>query len=103
MHAGDRVGAVVVLVRDDVEVVIGGLTARRADLTLVDGVARLVLAARRQGCCIRLREVCPDLHRLLTLVGLDEAPGLLLEPRWEPEGLEQLRVEEVMEPGDPPV
>ncbi len=102
MNAGDRSGAVVVLVRDDVEVVIGGLACRRADLTLVDGVARLVLTARREGWSVRLRQACPDLCRLLTLTGLDDLPGLLLEPRGEPEGFEQLGIEEVVKRGDPP-
>ena len=103
MHAGDGVGAMVVLVRDDVEVVIGRVVAPRADLGLVDTVANLGLAARRLGGSIRLRGACPDLCRLLIFLGLDEGAGLVLEPRGEAEGGKELGVEEVVEPGDPPL
>jgi hypothetical protein len=63
--------AEVVLVRGQDEVaswplVRGGLP----DLELVDELARLQLAARRLGCSNRLRHACPELARLLELVGL---------------------------------
>jgi hypothetical protein len=90
--------AIVVLVDGDVEVVIAALGRATPDLSMVDALARLQLAVRRAGCSIRLRRPCPELVRLLDLVGV---AGLLLEPGWQPEGDEQLRVEEVVEPGDP--
>jgi ABC-type transporter Mla MlaB component len=46
--------------------------AIRADLGLVDELARLQLTARRFGCCIRLRHVDPQLSDLLHLSGLGD-------------------------------
>ncbi|MEU9189989.1 STAS domain-containing protein [Streptomyces sp. NPDC048484] len=67
-------------------------------LTTVDVLARLELAARRAGGRIRLRDPDPALRALLALVGLPfEVEG---QPeQWEP----PLRVEEAVEPGDPPL
>jgi hypothetical protein len=79
------------------------------DLAVVDALARLQLAARRYGCSIRVHGTGPDLGALLELVGLaDVLPacgtdGLRLELGGEAEGLEELGVQEVVEPGDPPV
>lgn len=42
------------------------------DAVIVDALARLQLAARRQGCQVRLRQVPPPLQALLTLTGLDD-------------------------------
>jgi hypothetical protein len=64
------------------------------DLALVDDVARWQLAARRLGCSIRLRDADPDLLDLLDLVGLGVEVG------GEPEGGEEGRIEEAVEPGD---
>jgi len=68
------------------------------DLTAVDVLARLQLAARRAGGRIRLRDPDPALRALLALVGL----------RFELEGQAEerepaLRVEEEVEPGEPAV
>ncbi len=101
----------VVLVVDGVEVVVGRLGALPPDLGVVDALARLQLVAMRQGCSIRLRDVGDDLAGLLELVGLT---GLIagdpggrgrsgLEAGGQAEGLEELRVEEVVEPDDPSV
>ena len=65
-------GAVVFVVHGDAEVAIGQLSCDRPDLELIDALARLQLAARRLGCSIRLRDVTPDLRRLLDLTGLSE-------------------------------
>ena len=73
----------------------------RIDLALVDSLARLQLDARRRGGACALRNVTDELRGLLELVGL--ADVLALEPRREPELGEQLRVDEVVQPGDPPV
>ena len=76
----------------------------RPDLSVVDGLARLVLAARRQGCSIRLRDVCEELSVLLDLVGLAEVTGvagLRGQAGGKPEGGEQTGVEEVVVSDDP--
>ncbi len=65
------------------------------DLAVVDCLARLQLAACRAGVRVELREPCPDLVRLLDLV------GLLVEVCGEPEELEQPRVQEAVLPDDP--
>ena len=77
----------------------------RPDLGLVDEVARLQVAARRQGCTIWLRQACPELLGLLHLVGLaDVVPGpgrRPLQAVGETEDGEQVGVEEVVMPDDP--
>ena len=70
------------------------------DLDLVDALARLQLVARRRGWSIRVRP-CEELRELILLVGLSEV--LAVEPRREAEEGVQLRVQEVVEPGDPTV
>jgi hypothetical protein len=99
---------VVILIDGDAEVEVGRLGAVAPDLALVDALARLQLLALRQGCSIELRDVTDDLAALLELVGLTD---LLMGPRGscpsrlqavrEPEGLEQLGIEEVVEPDHP--
>ena len=70
------------------------------DLALVDALARLQLIARRRGCSIRVRP-CDELRELILLAGLSEV--LAVEPRRETEEGIQLRVQEVVKPGDPTV
>ena len=90
--------ATVVLVRGPDEVASWPLTGKgRPDLSAVDALARLQLAARRLGCSIRLRDTCAELAELLDLVGLSEC----LQVGGEPEGGEQVGVEEVVMPDDP--
>jgi hypothetical protein len=67
-------------------------------LEVVDALMRLVLAARRHGVTVRLGDAPEDLVALLELVGLDDV--VAIEPRRQPEGGEQLRVDEVVQPGD---
>jgi hypothetical protein len=67
----------------------------RPDLEAVDRVARLALAARRQGCEIRVRDACGELTELLELV------GLRVEVCGEPERCEEVRIEEVVVADDP--
>lgn len=43
------------------------------DLAVVGALARLQLAARRDGVSLRLHQPCPLLLNLLVLTGLDEA------------------------------
>jgi len=68
------------------------------DLTVLDALARLVLAARRRGLRCELSSTEPG---LLCLTGLDEA---LLQPVRQPEpGEQRRRVEEVVQVDEPPV
>ncbi len=75
------------------------------DLSLVDALARMQLAAKRMGCAIRLRNACAELSGLLDLVGLGDVVGLAEGPSseagWEAERLEQVGVEEVVVSDDP--
>lgn len=74
--------------------------ARRPDLGLVDALARLQLEVSRRGGTMRLRDAPADLDGLLGLLGLAGVIGL--QPRRQAELGEQLGIEEVMEPRDPP-
>lgn len=42
------------------------------DAVAIDALARLQLAARRQGCRIRLRHASPELVELVAFLGLDD-------------------------------
>ena len=78
------VRGMVVLVRDGEELAQWPLLVRDGvDLSLVDELARLQLAARRLGCAIELRDACPELLDLLDLV------GLRVEVGGKPEHLEE--------------
>jgi len=94
---GDTPVTVLLVADDGSEVILARLRAR-ADLAGVDALARIALAARRCGYGIRLRDVSHELRGLLEFVGL--ADLLALEPRGKPELREELRIEEVVEPGD---
>ena len=101
MHGTGHTPTTVVLVgADGAEVVLARLDARRPGLDLVDRLAGWQLAARRTGRRIGLRDPSDDLCGLLDLVGLSDA--LAVEPGRQPELGEELGVEEVVEPGDPP-
>jgi hypothetical protein len=91
---------VMMVVGDGNELVVARLDARKPDLALVDAFVRLQLSARRHGWVMRIVDVSGELRGLLELVGL--ADVLALEARREPELGEQLGVEEVVQPGDPP-
>jgi ABC-type transporter Mla MlaB component len=76
------------------------------DATALDALARLQLTARRLGRSIRLRNEPAVLRSLLSLTGLRETlppVDLRLEPNWEPKQREQVRVNEEVDPADPPV
>jgi hypothetical protein len=99
-----HIDAVVVLVLGDAELASWPLAGcGRPDLTVVDNLARLQLAARRVGCSIRLRDACGELTELVDLAGLDEVltGGLRRQVGGETEGGEQGGVEEVVVPHDP--
>lgn len=84
--------ATVVIVDGTAEVASWPVDGR--DLTVVEELAWLTLAARRTGWAVRLHDVDADLAGLLALVGLSEVFG-------QPEVAEQRRVEEVVVPDDP--
>jgi len=84
-------------------VIVDGKGFDRPDLSTVNALARLQLAAKRLGWTVRLRNPTVELCSLLEFLGLsDVLASLPLEPGGEPEGGEQLGVEEVVEAGDPP-
>ena len=71
-----------------------------ADLRSVERLARLQLAARRNGLDLRLTRVPAELEELITFVGLAEALGL--EPRRQAEEREErVGLEEEGELDDP--
>lgn len=95
----------VVLARGDAEVASWPLAVMgRLDVSVVDELARLQLAARRLGCSIQLRHACAELSELLDLLGLAEVvlgvAGLRLQAGGEAEGREEVGVEEVVVPDD---
>lgn len=54
---------------------IGRVAVPRSDLRAVDAVARICLAAKRQGLGPALRGTTPELYALLDLTGLTTALG----------------------------
>ena len=95
----DGTSTVVLVVTGGVEVPVWrGEAPPRADLAVVDSLARLQLAARRRGWSIRLQNPGQPLRQLLELTGLG---GLFVEVAGEAERREQLGVEEVVQPDDP--
>ena len=89
----------VLIVNADTDEVLGYVDASSPDLALVESLARMQLRARRRGERVRLRNVSDDLRGLLELVGL--ADVLAVEAEREPELREEVRVDEVVQPGDP--
>jgi ABC-type transporter Mla MlaB component len=66
----DRVCAL--LADAEPEVVHCDVTGVEADAVTVDVLARLRLAARRRGCCVRLRNASPALLELVAFMGLED-------------------------------
>jgi hypothetical protein len=94
----DTLSTLVVVVDDGTELVVGHMGPERPDLGCVNRLARLQLAARRCGWGVVVRDPHPSLEGLLELVGLS---GLVrLEAQRQPELLEELWVDEVVEPRD---
>ena len=89
----------VLIVNADTDEVLGYVDASRPDLALVESLARVQLRARRRGERVRLRNVSDDLRGLLELVGLTDV--LAVEAEREPELREEVRADEVVQPGDP--
>ena len=79
-----------------------------ADVRLVDDLARLQLAARRLGYSVQLRRAGPHLMELLELTGLAavlpaevQRCGSAVQMSGQPEGGEQVGVEEIVMTDDP--
>jgi ABC-type transporter Mla MlaB component len=71
-----------------------------ADAQTIDLLARLQLGARRHGCTLRMCNVSPTLHGLLSFAGLDAVLGV--EPEREAEQRENtVGVEEERQLDDP--
>ena len=68
------------------------------DESVLEALARIILAARRMGVSVELRRASRDLVDLLTLAGL--AGELGLEVRGEAEAREQRGVDEEIDAGD---
>ena len=68
---------------------------------LVDLLARMHLATRRGGMGLRIRDASPGLIELIELCGLTCV--LALEAVGQAELGEQLWVDEVVKPADPPL
>jgi anti-anti-sigma regulatory factor len=71
-------------------------------LAVIDQLARLQLALRRDGCELRLRNADGSVLDLIGLAGLAEVLGVEVERESE-EGEQPRRVEEEGELGDTPV
>ncbi|WCB94265.1 hypothetical protein DSM104299_02996 [Baekduia alba] len=97
VHRHERAATLVVVVDDGTELVVGHM-ADRPDLGCVNALARLQLAAGRCGWSLVVRDPHPTLGGLLELCGLGGV--VVLEPLGQPELGEQLRVDEVVQPGD---
>ena len=87
----------VLIVNADTDEVLGYVDVSRPDLALVESLARVQLRARRRGERVRLRNVSDELRGLLELVGLTDV--LAVEAERKPELREELRVDEVVQPG----
>lgn len=72
---GDTRTTVVMVADDGTEVTLERIDARRADLALIDALARLQLGARRRGAVLRVHHPSDELCALLELVGLADILG----------------------------
>jgi hypothetical protein len=100
-EARDKLATVVVVIDDGTEVIVGRMDACRPDLAMVAVLARLNMAARRHSWSLRVLDAPPELRGLVELCGL--AGVLALEAGRQAELGEELGIEEVVEPADPPV
>jgi hypothetical protein len=99
--ARDSPATLVVVDEQGDETLVAHLAASCPDLVLIDLLARMHLATRRGGMGLRIRDASPALRELIEFCGLGCV--LAVEPRRQPELGEQLGVEEVVQPADPPL
>jgi hypothetical protein len=97
---GDTPATVVVVSADGSERLLGQVPARAPDVGMVDCLLRRQLEARRAGCRLEVRDAGAALTGLLDLLGVSDV--LAVQPRRQAELGEQLGVQEVVEPRDPP-
>ncbi len=102
MGAGDHVTTVRLVVDGGESIELWRLDENALPfVTIVDVLCRLHLVVRDRGWQVVVRAPSRGFQTCLGLAGLD---GLIsVEVVGEAEGGEQLRVEEVVQPGDPPV
>ena len=82
MEEGAEPRAVVVLRRDDGDVLLGPVYGRdRCDLGFVDDLLRVQLAARRFGWTIQLRDVRADLRELIEMAVSPPSSAVELAPQ----------------------
>jgi hypothetical protein len=98
--ARDRATTLVVVDEQGGETLVAHLDASCPDMVLIDLLARMHLATRRGGMGLRIRDASPGLIELIELCGLTCV--LALEAVGQPELGEELGVDEVMKPADPP-
>jgi ABC-type transporter Mla MlaB component len=60
------------LTESGVELVLCDVCEVEPDAVTVDALARLQLAARRNGCLVRLRNASPELRQLVAFMGLTD-------------------------------
>jgi hypothetical protein len=97
---GDIPATVVVVSADGSERLLQRLPAA-PDVGLLEGLLRAQLVARRSGSRLEVRDAGAALAGLLDLLGVSDV--LAVQPRRQAELGEQLGVEEVVQPRDPPV
>jgi hypothetical protein len=95
--AADQVWAtIVVLDPGDTEITTWVFTGDGVPgLAALDALARIALAARREGCAVRVRDACRELTELVDLAGLG------VEMFGQAECGKEVGVEEIVLPDDP--
>ena len=102
MGAGDPVTTVRLIVRSGESIELWRLDETALPfVTIVDVLCRLHLLARARGWRIVVQDPSPGFQRCVELAGLGQV--ISIEVAGQAEGGEQLRVEEVVQPRDPPV
>jgi hypothetical protein len=99
--ARDRATTLVVVDELGGETLVAHLDASCPDMVLIDLLARMHLATRRGGMGLRIRDASPGLVELIELCGLTCV--LALEMVGQSELGEELGVDEVVKPADPPL
>lgn len=98
--AHDTYAILIAVAGDGTQRTVGHVPARRADLAVVDLLARAALLVGRNGGRLAVRGASAQLRGLLNLAGLAEL--IVEEERRQAEVGEALGVDEVMQSGDRP-
>jgi hypothetical protein len=86
----------------DIDAVACDVSALAAEVAAVEALARLALVARRLGCPLKVRRASPELRELVAFCGLSDALGVGRGGGEPEEGEEPVRVQERVEPDNPP-